>query len=1102
MSHSDYIAHRWLNEFVRARGLSGPTREPLFMYGCSVFELEGAKRILAGGLRPQNTPGEYLSAMFCLFASEWLRRNYSGGPWSWDPVYEALGHSQEDANPRELVRKGLRYWGRKVLNHPDRRLFLVSVVLEGGLPLQVIRTGKGRFAAYLKRVLWEVSRYEARASVAPEIAASHAGMIPSRFRHQVLYALAGDLVCSVLACRDMLPPREDPIVWLDSHRPDWRSTFPLPVDDADARALLSGLIRESASISAKGTKLNALVERVLEGDGERYAFKVAFLLSGELDAGALPDAIRSDLGDARRARLFADERLGFDGPLALLRREPREGGDVWILEPFHSAATTVPWPPYEPVAVRLRVDGRDSREFVPPGGEALDDGLWVFDCDDVEGSPERLRLFSCGSVRSRRRTLHVSLPVDDRYAVQEGELAAVGRIANPDRPLFRIVAPVRLSEVGSDLAISLRPAADSDGAIRLSVGGTYPRWHCDAPMAVLGEPRVWVASADGTLQQANVGSLRWRVAGRGGWERWQAERLPFGMLEVAVIRDGALAARARVAHFPANARANLEPEGNAGGWIRFVGFEGAWIGPTGDTPAGVRIGSERAGDVTSLRFAADGSPPSEITIEARWDDRPAVRFRLPFPVRGGGFVDAQGRWIAPGSVLPLDGLHGVRAKASASGHAILFADLQGGDAVAARRAFLRVAFEEETSLIPYKQAFLRLLSNASNSGIDASVRVIVQTGGRESRDVRISRFDASFVREEEGLRLPGVAADTMAEVVARPIGNLAAVEIGLVRDGDLWRLPEGSGAGPWLVYGRIDGQHRIRPTILGSVGIPEGAEGLARAILIANHDERAASIEDCINRMAEDPQSQDWPLVDGALDALAGKLPFAAWDTFPRLSANPYALQVFLSRLTSERLARAFKLEDEFPFMWTMLPLDGWTHAFGEVHRRRRAQYEELGAGPEQAETVAGMLLDETLQGLVDTDPAMFGVAAIVTERLGRQFGNQPPPSALPDQAIQFLIADARQAAQKRNADERNLPAGFDFREGMAGLPDEHLQVSEFARPLLDAPFAAARIAATAKMPNREAFLAIRQCRDFDPAWFEAAFSLALARECRATISP
>ena len=1094
MSHSDYMALRWLSDFLRARRLQRPTGDALYTYACAGEELKRAASLLAEGLRPHEQPGRHLSAMFCMYAAEWLRTNYSGGPWTWDLVYGSVGRRQDDVNPRELARKGLGYWQRKVLNHTDRRLYLISVVLEGGLPLQVIRTGKGRFAEYLKRVLREANRYEARETVAPEIAAAHAGMLPSQFRHQALYALAGSLVCSVLACRDMVPERENPIVWLDAHRPDWRTMFPLPVDDADARALLTGLIRESASIGAKGVRLNTLVERILVPDGEALRPHVAFRLSGVIDAGALPEDVRADLGDARRARLHADERMGVDGPLALFRKEAREGGEVWVLEAFDASARSVPWPPHEPVRVRFRVDGKEGRDFVPPGGEALDDGVWVFDSDGDVDVPEPFRLVSCGSVRSRKGALWVSLPADGRHTIREGDLLPYRRLAGSERVLHRISAPVRLAEAGSDLEIAIRPAAETDGAVRLTVGGVHPRWRTETPAAVAGVPRVWAASADGLMQEAAPATLRWRAAGRGPWERWQADRLPFGLLEAALVREGTLAARLRFARFPGEARAALEPEGKAGGCIRFTGFEGAWIGPSEGLPEDVEVTAERAGDETVLRFVAGGAPPSEASVEVKWGSGQPVRLVLPFPVRGGGFVDAAGRWIPAGSVLPLDGLHGVRAKASAGGQAMLFADLQGGDPAASRRAFVRSSFEGETSMAPYRPAFLRLLSNAAH-GIDASVRVIVQTGGLESRELRISRFDAALQRKCDGLRLdhtPGAAV----EIVALPIANPAASEVPLERDGDVWTVPEGVGPGPWLVYGRIDGRHRVRPTVIGGRSDPGPAEGLARAVLVPNHVERQAWIDDRLAVLEEDPQCPDWQIVDGALDALSGRLPFAVWDTFPRMAARPYALQMFVARLTSQRLTAALRMEDEFAFMWATLPTPGWVRAFREVHRRRIALFEANGATSEQAEQVAGLMLDDTLRGLGDADGCMAAVAAIVAEAMERQGADRP--SALPDQAIDILLTGHRQAAQRRNADERSLPGGDGFRTAFPKLPEEHLQYPEEVRPLFDAPFVAARIAASARQPDPGTFLAIRQCRDFDPAWFESAFPLSLAREFRA----
>ena len=89
--------------------------------------------------------------MFCLYAAEWWRRNYSSGPWSWDGIYESIGWQSVTSHERsERVANGLKWWKRTVFKREGRNLFLVTIACEGGTAASATAKGKSIFRYLLQ----------------------------------------------------------------------------------------------------------------------------------------------------------------------------------------------------------------------------------------------------------------------------------------------------------------------------------------------------------------------------------------------------------------------------------------------------------------------------------------------------------------------------------------------------------------------------------------------------------------------------------------------------------------------------------------------------------------------------------------------------------------------------------------------------------------------------------------------------------------------------------------------------------------------------------------------------------------------------------------
>ena len=123
---------------------------------------------------------------FCLWASEWWHQNYEAGPWKWEPLLAALGHTEfapggsRYGDLQDLVTRGLRGWRRSVLRVGASRGFLATLACEGGLPLRLVLRQQTHLRAYLKGVLEEFKLFGATGIPPRDLAERVGGRLPKR----------------------------------------------------------------------------------------------------------------------------------------------------------------------------------------------------------------------------------------------------------------------------------------------------------------------------------------------------------------------------------------------------------------------------------------------------------------------------------------------------------------------------------------------------------------------------------------------------------------------------------------------------------------------------------------------------------------------------------------------------------------------------------------------------------------------------------------------------------------------------------------------------------------------------------------------------------
>jgi len=265
----------WLSAFLsrKDRGQPGSSR-PLYSYRCEDVEFERLGDLLRTQTRAPVGYYDRISrsdaALFCLYAAEWWRRMHEGGAWSWSGILDGVGWSETPwARLYEVVEEGLGYWRRPLLRAGARRVFLMTLACEGGLPLHLVRHQGTALRRYLLAVLEEFQLHRSTNPSPHELAARAARLLPQTLRQDVVYQLSAQLIDEIWKLQRVVAGVPAPIQELDRVDPGWRDRLPLLVSNDIAHALLNPLIEEAAKL-ARGRSCGLRMERGLRRVGERW----------------------------------------------------------------------------------------------------------------------------------------------------------------------------------------------------------------------------------------------------------------------------------------------------------------------------------------------------------------------------------------------------------------------------------------------------------------------------------------------------------------------------------------------------------------------------------------------------------------------------------------------------------------------------------------------------------------------------------------------------------------------------------------------------------------------------------------------------------------
>lgn len=1106
------------------------SRPPLYRYRCSDEEFQQLQALLHGqGPALQQARSRELSALFCLYAAEWLRRNHRGGFWTWDGVLRSLSLrlAYNEDQLYALVDQGLRHWGRPLMRD-RRRNFLMSLASEGGVPAELVTQDAARFRPFFRELLAQYRVFGRTVSTTELARNLAAAALPRSLQQEIVYELCGDLVACVHDLQALVQGQGDPLLELDSQRPGWRESLPLLLSEEASVALVRGLIDDARQASQQEfSRLRVSTHLRLEDGVGRMQRRV--LLPSKLMGKQLEQLFgRSGLANTVRFTLQLADELGTRTTLALLTRGADEEDCFFVESAQREHVVRAPDAFGELSLVLVGTSG-PTWAVTPPGGDARSELPWVFTAEPESNGREGSdwKLVSEGSVRTREPRVLVAVGPGDQVVRESGaEPRWAGRLEESGRTLFLVEGSVRVRcSFGGSCTVSAGDLAErfveprfSGERMETGRGSVFFR----------GMPRVLSRMSNGVERSVSPGSLRWRPARSSQpWQTMSGECV--GMVELRQEEEGETYWQTRLAVLPEQSRIELQPQSQEDvGRVLVYGTRASHAGIHPSPEMRVEPLAPLP-DGHGFELRATGALPPQVRVELRWRQGQYLSLDLVFPARGARFRARDGQLLPPRAELVVDRLGGTRVEVILPGPRLrpprLAMSLRRKDGSAdALDLMLDVAVdggerELYTLDLACVEATVRALFSCSTD-LDSSVEleILGAAGQGRARSLIVKRYDLTFDfrREQQEISLipaagSGEYAVERMQVRAVPLREPEAAELLPATRPGTWQFAlEGRRPGPWLILGSEERWSRVRPRLWT---VDPDAQVAARSPLdeaiLARPEARRHKMRAAVQALALDADAVDWKPMMAYVDMLA-ELPATTFDAVVTLSEHPAAAALALFVRDPERLDALWRGLEQLPFSWALVSVrdwraaarlwaTGWRRVLAQRPEEQRtklrqfylAEFETLCKSVESR--MAGLKpVFDLLREDVTREPVRVSVRAGPPPR-------RPSSTALPvivgSQAVfQPILEGVRRQLFENHEGEAWPQASMleeERRAFMAGLPPTlqrlFLEETSFTSnriAVLQAPVLAALCAAWPHPLSVRARLELRRLQDFDPHYF------------------
>ncbi|QEN03306.1 hypothetical protein EW093_00820 [Thiospirochaeta perfilievii] len=923
----------WLNQFLEKRQLQKPDGKLLFRYQVTKEEYNRIPQILNEHLPSKNEEYFFRSwaALFCLFVSEYYRRDYDKS-WSWSTIENVIRCNLKQNDRAKAVEIGLNeYWKRPIrtrgLNGKDRDL-LGSLFLEGGLPWTLVQNPHTGFGRIVNRGIKEFHKTLNGNTDITQIIDGYSHYLPNAHQDKdTLNLLAGIVDSLMMIVRSSkLKDHENIIEYLDRYSPDWRSSFPLPIDEENATKLVSEwlldakkehrekLIAEQNLFESSHYQVGKLSLWNIESQivfPKSYKFDIDFSLLSTLRfeiylyEGSTP---RECLGTTYCEKLELSVQFKFPKNIVTIRRKKID----------------------EELSIKLMTNGVLIKSITIEDSILDTSGPLIFENinnpDDI-----KIKLLSNASYNSPDDKLVIWQPRG--WNVESINAKRVG-IGNKFSIWVGIEnnAIVKLKDDILNIKLNC-----NNNPLKLSLAGNCSILDTIPKITYHGLPRL-------INDQDNVSSYNDLKVYIDGCENKFWDGSISGKFSY-VIKDnnGSTLLRKFIGVLPKDFKMKIVPDfRNINAILEVWGINDDELFILGDNISSIEIDSEISKKFILRQLDSERTPLFEIKLKSINCNNP-IYIKCSYPVLGASVFDENGVRIKSNNIA-LNELLGKYLYLNSTTDSIETFDLEL-ELISKKHKFnprintsYKVSNETvKVSLFSLKSEFLQILSTTDDQ--DAYIKLLVHIKSKKILELNIRRYKgyvqlyndnfeiidldnkyslAKFKPIAIQLSDPKINDNILPEILSEDVAT-----------GYYSLRPIMSKEGPWLIIPADSDSPQFRPKLFlpeNNYVLSSNAETLERAAKVYHPIDNPYVIDKVINSMANNYNHKSWNYIYYLKENFQ-YIHLNAFESWLSLSRNIDALVTFFYRIDCN-LDFCNKLRDELSVVWESIPLNKWIDGY------------------------------------------------------------------------------------------------------------------------------------------------------------------------------
>jgi len=1109
-----------LNQILTRSGLDRRDGHPLYRYRVTVDELEALRESLRASIERYSdlmTQEDY--AAFCLFASEWFRRNYDDGPWRWEIIFDGLQWrpyyiDRLNRNTSQIVSSGLRWWGIEIIRFELSRRFLGTIVCQGGFPINTLRNEGAGLSRMLKACLRDHERFPSEPL--DETLYRYIHYVSQTLQIDEFRRLVADLVQAIASLRrqsdDSLTRGLTRVEFLDQTSPGWETQLPLRVEEPEAKEILLSLLDAAKAEPFSRHSLSITTSMVCSSNTARIVRTLRFPAS--LSEEEFRRVCRIEASKELLSRMTGYLQAGAQRIPAISISRSNDGSGFRFVK---QAVPSLSGPQAMlDTSLVLAVGGEEIQKISVPGGEALPESPWIFTSDDSH------QLIGVGSVRPRDESVFVAVPGSYEVSPSEGAEVVEQLFTISERRVFKVTGEIFV--LCDDLRYRIATKAEANRDCLYELRGKSKRLGTAGSQVWCGAPSVWLIPLDDDATPAQVPreQLQWKPVSGGTWSNDFSNCL--GYVQIRVCQDGDTRYLARAIVMPSSTDLRVLPGDKTGeGSLRISGLGNCRLGV--DRDENFEITASRDEGVVVLTVKVVGTRPGLIRLQFGFENGNTCEVSVVCPTSAATVLNVLGQPVPFTTAFPTDRLDGLTLQViqPESRAPLIFWPYNSLLIDQLKETNVPGVFEYPLSYITSYATELLACSDDPDGKVQFGIGHNVAL--RPKFTLSVARYSYALERvrplpdTEENQNTTDICVKEIAKGLVRfdacklnivPLGSPNDVMPGetiIERGEGIWSVQHTDyPAGYYLATASDAEENSYRPlrfvvkatALRATAEQPiEGVPNFSKVMNMQDKDARLQAWDDYFKGIAANPAHPDWTQLDDFVNSIE-TLPVTTFEAVAAITRNHSAAARYGIRFPKrDRLWRKF---EQLPFLWSAIPVKAWLITAARYWSFVKSTLQEQGIDEESADRILKEAQNHFLEEAPNRSEHMTSIvlAMFASNHFGINFSESLGV------LVGRLTMDVRNREQTRLIASRNK---FDSRSTWPNCRvdcsiDERLLLRQFQLSIedshdnqwavLNGPSVAAVKAIYGDGLRPDEVIQYKRLRAFDSEWYDIANAVAM----------